>query len=155
MSDKIYLKCCSKQVCLARQPTTEERLSFKVPLVPLLPMFSVFINIYLMMKLSEATWIRFAVWLILGVLVKKPVPSDNLTTLLCRTKLFSNNRKNAKKTVKRLHPSIVKPVLTATSELRPLVNNEHCKKTLQFNYKSTLERQSSVSYNQQPTKIWW
>jgi hypothetical protein len=57
------------QVCLARQPTTEERLSFKVPLVPLLPMFSVFINIYLMMKLSEATWIRFAVWLILGVLV--------------------------------------------------------------------------------------
>ena len=57
-------------VCLARQPTTEERLSFKVPMVPLLPMFSVFINIYLMMKLSEATWIRFGVWLVLGVLVK-------------------------------------------------------------------------------------
>jgi cationic amino acid transporter 1 len=32
-------------------------------------MFSVFVNVYLMMKLSEATWVRFAVWLILGVLV--------------------------------------------------------------------------------------
>ena len=58
-------------ICLGRQPITEERLSFKVPFVPWLPMFSVFVNVYLMMKLSEATWIRFAVWLVLGVLVTK------------------------------------------------------------------------------------
>lgn len=41
---------------LYMQPTTNERLRFKVPLVPLLPMLSIFFNVYLMMKLSEATW---------------------------------------------------------------------------------------------------
>ena len=65
----VFLFLMVTLICLSRQPITDERLSFKVPCVPWLPMFSVFVNVYLMMKLSEATWIRFAVWLVLGVLV--------------------------------------------------------------------------------------
>jgi len=53
--------------CLFLQPRNNEKLSFKVPFVPLLPGFSIFVNIYLMMKLSVATWIRFLVWLSIGL----------------------------------------------------------------------------------------
>lgn len=38
----------------------------KVPLLPWLPLFSVFVNIYLMMQLDMGTWIRFTVWMIIG-----------------------------------------------------------------------------------------
>ena len=39
----------------------------KVPCVPLIPSLSAFVNIYLMLKLSIPTWIRFAIWMVLGV----------------------------------------------------------------------------------------
>ena len=54
---------------LCRQPTTQQKLSFKVPLVPFLPTASIFVNIYLMAKLSAATWVRFSVWLTIGALI--------------------------------------------------------------------------------------
>lgn len=38
----------------------------QVPLLPILPVISVFVNVYLMLKLSSATWIRFGVWMFLG-----------------------------------------------------------------------------------------
>lgn len=40
--------------------------SFKVPLVPLVPAISVFVNIYLMLQLDMYTWLFFTVWLALG-----------------------------------------------------------------------------------------
>ncbi len=39
---------------------------FFTPWVPWLPMFSIFCNIYLMLKLSFITWIRFFLWMIIG-----------------------------------------------------------------------------------------
>ena len=54
---------------VSMQPVTEEVLNFKVPLVPLLPVVSIFINSYLMMKLSAVTWIRFGVWMLIGLLI--------------------------------------------------------------------------------------
>ncbi|GLH05952.1 High affinity cationic amino acid transporter, partial [Gryllus bimaculatus] len=51
-------------ICL--QPTNSQRLTFKVPLVPVLPAVSIAINIFLMMMLDKATWIRFAVWIVIG-----------------------------------------------------------------------------------------
>lgn len=47
---------------------------FKVPLVPLIPAISIFMNIYLMLMLDYYTWIRFGVWMAIGI---------NIFTLSC------------------------------------------------------------------------
>ena len=56
-------------LCIVLQPNSQQPLNFKVPFVPLLPTLSVFINSYLMLKLSNITWIRFTVWMAIGFLV--------------------------------------------------------------------------------------
>ena len=50
-------------------PSANDKLSFQVPLVPFLPNLSIFINLYLMLKLSLATWCRFLIWMTLGFLI--------------------------------------------------------------------------------------
>ncbi|XP_077998122.1 high affinity cationic amino acid transporter 1-like [Glandiceps talaboti] len=56
-------------VLIARQPQNDMKLSFKVPLVPYIPVLSIFINVYLMLKLSVATWIRFGIWMVIGMFI--------------------------------------------------------------------------------------
>ncbi|XP_075070809.1 cationic amino acid transporter 4 [Mixophyes fleayi] len=43
--------------------------TFQVPLVPLIPSLSILLNIYLMLKLNYMTWVRFTVWLAIGLFV--------------------------------------------------------------------------------------
>lgn len=56
-------------VVIARQPKAKFESSFKVPLVPFLPLLSIFMNLYLMFQLDVHTWIRFGVWMIIGYLI--------------------------------------------------------------------------------------
>ncbi|XP_043485861.1 cationic amino acid transporter 2 [Polistes fuscatus] len=49
------------------QPSSDKKLAFSVPLVPFLPAISILINIYLMMMLDIMTWIRFLIWMIIGL----------------------------------------------------------------------------------------
>ena len=50
-------------------PQNTSPLPFKVPCVPLLPQLSIFINLFLILKLSYLTWLRFAVWMVIGELI--------------------------------------------------------------------------------------
>lgn len=52
---------------LSLQPRNRKPVSFQVPLVPVVPLFSVMINLYLMLNLSTATWLRFLIWMVFGL----------------------------------------------------------------------------------------
>ncbi|XP_029811223.1 cationic amino acid transporter 3-like [Suricata suricatta] len=49
-----------------RQPQRSSPLHFKVPALPLLPLLSIFVNVYLMMQMTGGTWARFGVWMLIG-----------------------------------------------------------------------------------------
>lgn len=54
---------------ISRQPRSGKELAFTVPLVPWLPGLSIMINIYLMTQLDVMTWVRFMVWIAVGLLI--------------------------------------------------------------------------------------
>lgn len=54
---------------LWRQPQDRTITTFKVPFVPFFPLLSAFVNIYLMTSLTAATWIRFIIWFLIGIII--------------------------------------------------------------------------------------
>lgn len=90
----IFMLCVLLGLVIWRQPESKTKLSFKVgdaplqvdaarichlspglsvpsvtrqvPLLPFVPVISMFVNVYLMMQLDRGTWIRFAIWTVLG-----------------------------------------------------------------------------------------
>ncbi|NXJ79279.1 CTR1 protein, partial [Trogon melanurus] len=56
-------------IIIWRQPQSNMHLNFKVPFLPPLPIFSIFINILLMAQLSTNTWMLFAFWMAIGFMV--------------------------------------------------------------------------------------
>ncbi|XP_044100578.1 LOW QUALITY PROTEIN: cationic amino acid transporter 3-like [Neovison vison] len=49
-----------------RQSQCPTPLHFKVPALPLLPLVSIFVNVYLMMQMTAGTWARVGVWMLIG-----------------------------------------------------------------------------------------
>jgi APA family basic amino acid/polyamine antiporter len=59
----------SVAVPVLRRTRADMRRPFRVPLSPIVPMLSALACLYLMLNLSVETWIRFAVWLVIGLVV--------------------------------------------------------------------------------------
>ncbi|XP_015759233.1 PREDICTED: cationic amino acid transporter 2-like isoform X2 [Acropora digitifera] len=54
-------------VLLLWLPQNKTPLPFMVPGVPVLPLLTVFVDTFLMLSLSYLTWIRFSVWMVIGL----------------------------------------------------------------------------------------
>nr|XP_040575134.1 cationic amino acid transporter 2-like [Lepeophtheirus salmonis] len=57
---------------ITRQPRCTDsncKGGFRVPFVPLFPALSILCNLYLMSKLSAATWARFSIWMVIGFFI--------------------------------------------------------------------------------------
>ncbi|XP_061575728.1 high affinity cationic amino acid transporter 1-like isoform X2 [Cololabis saira] len=61
--------CLILVVIVLRQPQSKAKLAFKVPLLPFIPVISMFVNVYLMMQLDRGTWLRFAIWMFIGFII--------------------------------------------------------------------------------------
>lgn len=53
-------------IIILQQPENPKRLPYMAPCVPFVPVSAMLVNIYLMLKLSAITWIRFSIWCIVG-----------------------------------------------------------------------------------------
>ncbi|XP_063342267.1 high affinity cationic amino acid transporter 1 [Pelmatolapia mariae] len=62
----IFMMCLFVVFIIWRQPQNQTKLSFKVPMLPFIPVISMFVNIYLMMQLEERTWVKFSIWMAIG-----------------------------------------------------------------------------------------
>uniref|UniRef100_A0A1I8GSB8 AA_permease_C domain-containing protein n=2 Tax=Macrostomum lignano TaxID=282301 RepID=A0A1I8GSB8_9PLAT len=64
-----FAACFGLLFSLYRQPENAKPVAFRVPAVPFVPCLSVFINVYLMMALPSGTWVRFLVWMTIGMAI--------------------------------------------------------------------------------------
>jgi len=56
-------------VIVLRRTDPDRRRPFRVPWVPVTPLISITACLYLMLQLPGVTWIRFAVWLVIGLVL--------------------------------------------------------------------------------------
>jgi APA family basic amino acid/polyamine antiporter len=59
----------SAGVIILRRTDPSRPRPFRVPWVPLTPLISIVACVYLMIQLPGLTWIRFAVWLVIGLVL--------------------------------------------------------------------------------------
>ncbi|XP_044759781.1 cationic amino acid transporter 4 [Coccinella septempunctata] len=65
----IFVMASCLVVIIAHHQNDSANLKFKVPMVPLMPALSILCNIEFMIHLNILTWLRFFVWMVLGMLI--------------------------------------------------------------------------------------
>ncbi|XP_005992795.1 solute carrier family 7 member 14 [Latimeria chalumnae] len=65
----MVLLICALVFVILQQPENPKKLPYMAPCVPYVPAFAMLVNIYLMLKLTTVTWIRFTVWCFVGLLI--------------------------------------------------------------------------------------
>uniref|UniRef100_A0A8C0PZQ8 Solute carrier family 7 member 14 n=1 Tax=Canis lupus familiaris TaxID=9615 RepID=A0A8C0PZQ8_CANLF len=66
---RLHLRADALVFVILQQPENPKKLPYMAPCLPFVPAFAMLVNIYLMLKLSTITWIRFAVWCFVGMLI--------------------------------------------------------------------------------------
>jgi APA family basic amino acid/polyamine antiporter len=56
-------------VIVLRRTRPDLERAFRTPAVPLVPILSVLASVYLMLNLTSTTWLRFLVWMVIGLVV--------------------------------------------------------------------------------------
>ncbi|XP_057568243.1 cationic amino acid transporter 3-like [Hippopotamus amphibius kiboko] len=56
-------------VIIWRQPQSPAPIRFKVPALPVLPLLSIFVNVYLMMQMTSGIWVQFGVCMGIGFVI--------------------------------------------------------------------------------------
>nr|XP_039248317.1 high affinity cationic amino acid transporter 1-like [Styela clava] len=56
-------------IVIILQPQNNEKLTFKVPLVPFIPIINMFVNLYLMVSLPVSTWYKMVIWMVVGFVI--------------------------------------------------------------------------------------
>jgi APA family basic amino acid/polyamine antiporter len=56
-------------VIFLRRSRPDLERPFRTPLVPLVPILSVLASVWLMLNLASTTWIRFGIWLVIGLVI--------------------------------------------------------------------------------------
>ncbi len=56
-------------VLVLRRTRPDLKRAFRTPLVPFVPIISVLASVYLMLNLSGATWVRFLLWMAVGLVI--------------------------------------------------------------------------------------
>ncbi|XP_031713728.1 cationic amino acid transporter 2 [Anarrhichthys ocellatus] len=83
-----------------RHPQNTAKASFMVPFLPALPLVSTFINVYLMVQLGGETWMRYAIWMLVGLViyfgygVRHSVQTQRLRTNQMRIETVSGKADN-------------------------------------------------------------
>ncbi|XP_049860285.1 cationic amino acid transporter 4 isoform X1 [Schistocerca gregaria] len=69
MTSFLFFCLCGCVLVMGSHQQNTLGLRFKVPYVPIIPSLSIFFNIALMVNLPSLTWVRFVVWMAVGLLV--------------------------------------------------------------------------------------
>eukprot|EP00112_Aurelia_sp_Birch-Aquarium-sp1_P024331 Seg765.5 transcript_id=Seg765.5/GoldUCD/mRNA.D3Y31 product="High affinity cationic amino acid transporter 1" protein_id=Seg765.5/GoldUCD/D3Y31 len=54
---------------IASMPQSKTKIGFMAPCIPGMPILAIYLNIFLMLRLSTITWVRFGVWMLIGAMI--------------------------------------------------------------------------------------
>ncbi|XP_063364035.1 cationic amino acid transporter 2-like [Cydia amplana] len=130
-------------IVMMMQPQGTEKVSFMTPLVPVIPCLSIYINICLMVLINVKTWIRVAVWVVLGIIVY-------LTCICCYKRQECNDthtHKNGKPPVQIIIESPTPPDTIAASSTKRGEGNHSEQEMSEIRPASPIELKEKVVRN--------